>query len=110
VFHDEVAQVDALHLYKISQLLPRELLRLIRHRLNLHLAHLLLSSQFQLVVEVLDGVLGLEGDLEELFPECVPESGGEYLPVVESVADYILHLFFKDAVELLVGVIDYLFL
>lgn len=63
MLHEEVLEVDALHLYEISQLQFRKFLGLLAQGLDLHLSRLLLSPDLQLVVHILDRVSGLERDL-----------------------------------------------
>jgi hypothetical protein len=60
VLHQEVAQVDAFHLYEVAQLELRELLCLFAEGLYLLLPSLLLAAHLQLVVHILDGVSGFE--------------------------------------------------
>lgn len=110
VLHQEVLQVDALHLYEVAQLHLSVLLGGLAERLDLHLSRLLLAPDLELVVDVLDGVSGLEGHLLQFFVERGPKLFGEDEAVVEGIACAVLHLLLEDAVELLDCVVDDLLL
>ena len=110
MLHQEVLEVDALHLYEVAQLQLSEFLGPLAEGLDLHLSRLLLTSDFEFVVHVLYGVPGLEGDLLEFFVEGGPKLFGEDEAIVEGVACAVLHLLLEDAVELLDSVVDDLLL
>ena len=46
----------------------------------------------------------------QLFSESFPEALREYLPVIEGIADHVLHLLFEYPVEVIHRIVDYLLL
>lgn len=110
MLHEEILEIDALHLDEITKLQLSKLLCLLTQRLDLHLSGFFLSSDLQLVVHILDRVPGLERHLLQLIIKRCPKLLSEDHAIIEGITCGVLHLFFEDAIELLNGVVDDLLL